>query len=185
MTLLVNKLIVLATIAGNLLAFAVAVRRNFTQPEGLPPMMRLIQVLGYVFAAALLATHALAPAWVGWRVTAGMLLCGLSLWLFRAALRANLVQPLSVAGSKDTPEHLNQRGPYARIRHPFYASYLLTWLGGGIISPHAWMLIPVFVMGALYWHNARAEESKFMQSPLADSYRAYCQQAGMFWPHLF
>lgn len=179
------KILILATILGNLLAFAWAIKRHFTRPEGLPPVMRVITALGYVSAVCLIVTHALAQEWVPWRVGTGLLLCGLSAWLFRAALRANLAQPLSLAGSTDEPQHLNRRGPYARIRHPFYASYFYTWLGAGIISPHSWMLAPALVMGTLYWHSARAEERKFLRSPLAESYRAYRRQAGLFWPRLF
>jgi protein-S-isoprenylcysteine O-methyltransferase Ste14 len=182
MTALVLKILVLSVIAGNLLAFARAITRHFARPEGLPPVMRVITVLGWLFAMGLLALHALAQEWVPWRVSVGLLLCALSAWLFRAALRANQIQPLSVAGSRDQPQHLNQRGPYGRIRHPFYASYLYTWLGAGMISPHLWALIPAVVMGGLYWHCARAEERKFLNSPLAEPYRAYRRRAGLFWP---
>lgn len=185
MMTLAIKLIVLAAITGNLLAFAWAIKKHFTRPEGLPPVMRVITLLGYLFGIGLLVVHAFAREWLLWRVVVGLMLCAVSSWLFLAALRANQAQPLSVAGSKDQPRHLNRAGPYARIRHPFYTSYLCTWVGAGIISAHAWMLIPAVVMGSLYWHIARAEERKFLSSPLADSYRAYRQQTGLFWPRVF
>lgn len=181
MIALVIKILVLAVVGGNLVFFARLTATHFARPDGKPRGTPIV-TSSYVFGMLQLTTHALTKEWVSWRVLLGVTFCVMSAWLFSATLQANRAKPLSVAGSKDQPQHLNQNGPYAFVRHPFYVSYLCTWFGSGIISPHAWMLIPAVVMAMLYWRAARAEENKFMNSPLAESYRNYRQQAGMFWP---
>lgn len=182
MSVFLIKLAVVAVVAGNLIAFAIAIRAHFAQPEGMTAGTRVLMIGGAVFGLALVVVHALAASWVLWRVVVGLALCAVSAWLFAVALRANREKPLSIAGSADAPEHLNERGPYARIRHPFYAAYLATWLGAGIIAPHPAALLPAVVMGALYWRHAWAEEAKFLAGPLAEEYRAYRRRAGMFAP---
>lgn len=105
-----------------------------------------------------------------------------SLALFFAALRANRAQPLTLAYDTDTPEHLNRKGPYACVRHPFYLAYLLAFTSGWIGSGELVLgLVPAFFF-ALYWDASSREEAKFMQSPLAGEYRAFQAQAGRFWP---
>lgn len=185
MTAMAIKLLVIAVVAGNFFAFGWVIQNHFARPDGMTGETRVMALFGSVFILAQLVAHALAPDWVTWRLLLGLSLCGLSTCLLTAAFRANREKPLSLAGSNDEPHHLNQRGPYARIRHPFYAAYFCTWLGAGIISPHVWMLIPALVMGSLYWRSARAEERKFLSSALADDYRAYQQRSGMFWPRFF
>lgn len=107
-----------------------------------------------------------------------------SLALFFAALQANRAQPLTIAYDTDTPEHLNRKGPYAWVRHPFYLAYLLAftsgWIGSGEI---VLALVPAFFF-ALYCNASSREEAKFMQSPLAAEYRTYQAQVGRFWPKL-
>ena len=73
-------------------------------------------------------------------------------------------------------------GPYARIRHPFYASYVLFWLGCALATLHPvnigyWLvLVPTLVLGALQ------EEQGFARSPLAEEYNRYRKVAGLMWP---
>ena len=73
-------------------------------------------------------------------------------------------------------------GPYAYVRHPFYASYLLYWVAGAFISN--WLWASVFVMGCLYFTAIRQEENRFGFSPLAASYEAYRRQTGALIPVL-
>jgi protein-S-isoprenylcysteine O-methyltransferase Ste14 len=76
-------------------------------------------------AAMLQAPRRPLPAWI-----AGGLVFALSLGLFVWCVSSTRAKPLTVAYSVDVPVHLNSVGPYRRIRHPFYASYLLAYLGG-------------------------------------------------------
>ena len=80
------------------------------------------------------------------------------------------------------PKPYCDRGPYRYIRHPFYASYILFWLGCAIATLHPvnvgyfLVLVPVYVISAL------KEEKGFEQSPSAADYKQYRQTAGLFWP---
>lgn len=175
--------IITAIIAGNLIGFAVAIRRHFARPEGMTDGTRFITMLGVPLGLLQVGTHWVTAPPFTWRTATGLVLCMTSTLLFAAALRANRARPLSLAGSQDVPQHLNQSGPYARIRHPFYASYLTTWTGSAIMGPW-WLWAAPVIMATLYWRHARAEEAKFLSSPLADDYRAYMRRAGLFWPRL-
>jgi protein-S-isoprenylcysteine O-methyltransferase Ste14 len=104
------------------------------------------------------------------------------LLVFWAAYRATQDHALSLAFSPDTPRSLVRSGIYARIRHPFYTAYGLTWLAGVVQAPFVSTVVSTGVMLTLYVIAARYEEAKFKVSGLADEYRAYRSEAGMFWP---
>jgi protein-S-isoprenylcysteine O-methyltransferase Ste14 len=106
-----------------------------------------------------------------------------ALGLFWWALSANRAKPLSAVFSPDLPIHLTQAGPYRFIRHPFYASYLLTWVAGVIASGYPWLLLTVVVMGIIYLRAAQTEERKFSASPLARQYEFYRSRTGLFTPN--
>jgi len=117
-----------------------------------------------------------------WRYAAA---CGLflgSMTLFSGGVRATHDRPLTVAFSTDEPRHIETTGPYRRIRHPFYASYLLAYLAGWVATDQILLLVTVVAMLALYAAAARREEAKFRSSPLAKEYRRYAQRTGMLVP---
>jgi protein-S-isoprenylcysteine O-methyltransferase Ste14 len=84
----------------------------------------------------------------------------------------------------DAPEHLVTSGAYARIRHPFYASFLLVLSAVALAAPG----IPSFV--ALAWGvvalnlTARREERRLLASVLGVRYAAYMARTGRFMPRL-
>jgi protein-S-isoprenylcysteine O-methyltransferase Ste14 len=141
-----------------------------------------IKVGALASAAAELAVLWQMPSPSAVRGTAGLLLFAGSLALFGWAARSNRERPLSLAFSRDLPEHLNRRGPYRHIRHPFYVSYVLAYSAGLVASGDLRLLAVVLGMGGLYLWAARAEESKFASSPLAEEYAGYRRTTGMFLP---
>jgi protein-S-isoprenylcysteine O-methyltransferase Ste14 len=106
------------------------------------------------------------------------------LMLFWWAIKTNRENRLSAAFSSDLPSQLVDRGPYRFIRHPFYTSYLLTWVAGIPASGQAWLLVTVAVMFTIYFKAARMEEEKFRRSDLSENYRRYASRTGMFFPRL-
>jgi protein-S-isoprenylcysteine O-methyltransferase Ste14 len=80
--------------------------------------------------------------------------------------------------------HFVSHGPYAWVRHPFYTSYLLTWLAGVAATGHLWLLSTVLVMVTIYWRAALLEEKKFFQTALSSLYVAYKSRTGLFAPSL-
>lgn len=167
-------------------SFVWAIRRFFRAPEGLRPGMRAIATLGGLSTLLQLAALGYAvsspPGALASLVGAALLL--LAFGLFWSAVWANLARPLTLAFSEDAPAHLVTWGPYRRVRHPFYAAYLLAWLGGAAGAAEPLLLVSAVVMGGLYVDAARREERKFAAGPLAGAYAAYRRQAGLFWPVL-
>jgi protein-S-isoprenylcysteine O-methyltransferase Ste14 len=86
----------------------------------------------------------------------------------------------------DAPAHLVSEGAYARIRHPFYTSYLVTLTACVLAAPH-WINLLVLVFVA-YRLNATAarEEARFLASPtLGAEYASYMNRTGRFVPLLW
>jgi len=89
---------------------------------------------------------------------------------------------LNIAFTKVEPVNLLVTGPYAYVRHPFYASYLLYWIAGALVS--SWLWTSVFVMGSCYFVAMDQEEKGFQLSPLAVSYATYKHKTGALFPIL-
>src|SRR5689334_9556331 len=110
-------------------SFAWGMRRFFVQPAGVTRGMKVISITGTILLIAnlyALTTADITPNQTG----AACLIYGLSVALFWWSIATNKNRPLSAAFSPDIPAHLVDRGPYRFVRHPFYASYLLTWCAG-------------------------------------------------------
>lgn len=114
---------------------------------------------------------------------------GLSRTLFVAALllfwwtwwvtRRDVMQ---FAFSGMAPRALQTLGPYRHVRHPYYCSYLLGWIGLLAGAPSGWTLAALALMGGIYHAAARVEENAILSSDLAPSYRAYMARTGRFLP---
>jgi protein-S-isoprenylcysteine O-methyltransferase Ste14 len=102
--------------------------------------------------------------------------------LFWWSVRAYGKHPPAVAFAPAVPTALVLDGPYRYVRHPFYASYLLAWLAGCAATANPWLLLTVVWMFGFYYVAARGEEESILQSGLADVYREYRKQTGMFLP---
>ncbi|KKB85042.1 S-isoprenylcysteine methyltransferase [Devosia limi DSM 17137] len=113
---------------------------------------------------------------------AGVAIMLLSLSLFWAAVKASEAAKLRFAFDAALPRQLVTTGPYRRVRHPFYASYLIFWLGWAVATWSIWSLLPVAIMAALYTIAARYEETLLGKSAMASDYAAYRERAGLFWP---
>jgi protein-S-isoprenylcysteine O-methyltransferase Ste14 len=84
--------------------------------------------------------------------------------------------------SKDLPAAIVTHGPYRRIRHPFYAAFLLALLAALVHSPHA-VTAGSFAYGLVMLNaTAAREERRLLESPFGAQYRAYMQRAGRFLP---
>jgi len=84
--------------------------------------------------------------------------------------------------TNDAPEHIVTYGAYSRIRHPFYAAFLLALVGALIFCPQLGTLA-TFVYGFFIMNSTAAkEERKLSESKLGGEYRAYMQRTGRFIP---
>lgn len=92
-------------------------------------------------------------------------------------------EPLSLWHQpQDMPRHIVTHGAYARMRHPFYASFLLSLLGAAVAMPH-WLTAAAFVLASAQLNRTAArEEAALIDSSFGPRYRAYLARTGRFWP---
>lgn len=145
--------------------------------------LHFIKISGIVFVALHLFAAAIwqlpfAPIY--WF---GITLIILSLFLFYWAL-FSFSQPPAVAFANEINQALNIKGPYQLIRHPFYTSYLLAWLGGSFASGCYYLVASFFLMLFIYYRAASEEESQWLESKDAEVYKVYMNKTGMFLPWL-
>ncbi len=131
--------------------------------------------------------------WFAWRIVAGGLsvawqpalaLFIISTTLFAWTVSATRKTPPTLAFDTDEPTFLLKHGPYQYVRHPFYAAYLLFWIGTALASPGLLPWLAPLVMLRVYWTAAKFEERKFASSNLASDYQRYRSKAGMFIPRV-
>jgi protein-S-isoprenylcysteine O-methyltransferase Ste14 len=85
---------------------------------------------------------------------------------------------------QDGPHHIVTYGPYRRIRHPFYAAFLLALFGAFLFAPQPGTLATLLYAFIVLNFTAGKEEKRLKNSPFGSEYEQYMQQAGRFWPKL-
>lgn len=172
--------IVTATGLLTVAAYVWSLRQHFAS-ESMPAGARVISgavtltTIIYV-ALTLFLDQPLWPQVLGWVI---QLLAGA---LFAATIKASRDAGLDYAFTEEKPRGLLEKGPYRYIRHPFYTSYIVFWVGWALATWSWLSLICLVVLIVLYVIAARSEEDKFAQTPMASAYAAYKQRAGLFWP---
>jgi|WetSurMetagenome_2_1015567.scaffolds.fasta_scaffold200695_1 protein-S-isoprenylcysteine O-methyltransferase Ste14 len=114
-------------------------------------------------------------------IPAGVLIL-ISLLLFTWAAKTVRGKFFSYLGDQDVPQFVCEEGPFVYVRHPFYASYILTNTGVALLFPN-WITAAAAVASyGILWYTSKFEERKFEGSPVADEYRAYMTRTGRFFP---
>jgi protein-S-isoprenylcysteine O-methyltransferase Ste14 len=178
----VQSLVLIAGIA-LFVAFALAARFHFVSSGGWPAGAIAVSA-GTVAGTALFLWLMLSREASGLGLAIAAVVFAVSALLFFTALSASRVTTFNSVYAPTAPQRVVKTGPYAYVRHPFYTSYLLYWLGCLAAAPHPALLLLLAALGAAYTFAARREESNFLASPLAAEYAAYQNTAGMFWPKL-
>lgn len=113
----------------------------------------------------------------------GLLFC--SGFLFIWSMLSFGKEAPAIAFSDEIVRPLNTSGAYQFIRHPFYTSYSLAWLGG-TIATQTWLLLLSFVcMGFIYLKAARQEEEQWLTGSNSTEYAHYIFRTGMFLPSFY
>lgn len=82
----------------------------------------------------------------------------------------------------DMPAQLVTSGPYAHVRHPFYASFIMLLAATAAAFPHA-ATVALLCIGTLQlYRTARREEKRLLASPLGAAYAAYMARTGRMIP---
>jgi protein-S-isoprenylcysteine O-methyltransferase Ste14 len=82
----------------------------------------------------------------------------------------------------DAPEQIVTWGAYARIRHPFYAAFLLALVAQFLFLPHAGTFVSLLYGVWRLDATAAREEARLSASALGPEYREYLARTGRFWP---
>ena len=163
-------------------AFSWGVKSHFRQTGRVPfgtYVISLLTVTGFLWFAWRIVTA--SPSML-WKEALGLFI--LSLALFAWTVSASRATPPTLAFDTDEPSFLLNHGPYQYVRHPFYLSYLLFWIGTAIASHGLLPWLAPVVMLLVYWNAATREERKFANSSLSGAYQRYRAKAGMFLPRL-
>lgn len=113
---------------------------------------------------------------------ASLALFALAALVFAWAYSASRSAELKLIYEQDQPRGILRAGPYARIRHPFYTSYILYWSGCAVATLHPINIAYAVLLVPVLWMAAREEERGFDASALAADYAEYRRSAGLFWP---
>jgi protein-S-isoprenylcysteine O-methyltransferase Ste14 len=176
-----SSLLLLSGIAG-FGSFAWAVRGHFVGDKT-PRAMQFILALS--LAGILIFLFAIGQtSGPDWRSPAGFCLHLLAIALFGWAVLATRQNRPAIAFAGDRPARVFRSGPYCYIRHPFYTSYLLFWLGCAVATSSSAMLMIFLSLAAIYTIAAVGEQRDFSRSALHHEYEAYRKDAGFFWPKL-
>ena len=136
----------------------------------------------------------LAATLAGWRSWAGSGVAVTTLSSAAAVLAAGSIAllfltlgthrvPLALWHQEDdAPASIVTYGAYARIRHPFYASFLLAFVAACALFPHLGTVLPLCYAAARLNATAAREERRLAASEFGDAYREYVARTGRFLP---
>jgi len=80
----------------------------------------------------------------------------------------------------DTPRQIVTYGAYRRIRHPFYASFLLAFVGVFLFAPHLATASTLVYACVMLNSTAAKEESRLRSSVFGSEYETYMHATGRF-----
>jgi protein-S-isoprenylcysteine O-methyltransferase Ste14 len=175
LALLVVAVISYASVGGSV--FLVFVRSAPAKP-GLWALRAVVVIADVLACLAIFAMDAVPPIQGGIGLALLLLSDALFVWCVLVTRRRRR----SIAFSGDPPDQLLRRGPYAWTRHPFYSSYLLSYLAALVATLNPWLLAPLAAVWAVLFAAARQEEAGFAGSPMAGEYEAYAAKVGRFVP---
>lgn len=85
----------------------------------------------------------------------------------------------------DTPARLVTHGAYARVRHPFYAAFLLALAACVLAVPGPLTVTAMAWAAVQLTRTARREERRLLASSFGPEYAAYMHRTGRFLPRRF
>src|SRR5437667_5185801 len=77
-----------------------------------------------------------------------------------------------------------RNGPYRFVRHPVYASEILSFIGLSLALQSWVALLIILVTASVYYSNRIRTEEKFLTAELGDEYVQYMKNVKRIIPHL-
>ena len=159
-----------------------SLKHHFNMPA-IPNGVRLISTL-VILSALILSLLSFKFEQPNIAQIVGFLFLCASFVLFWLTIKESSKARLLAAFDEKLPHGLLKTGPYSYVRHPFYSSYLIQWIGWAIAAWTIWAIVPVIFMTVTYWIAARDEENKFFKTQMADDYKKYMSSTGRFFPKI-
>jgi protein-S-isoprenylcysteine O-methyltransferase Ste14 len=183
-TVSASPLAVLVLIVGYscFIVFLWATRRHFLVPGPMPRGMRLVILLSFV--GTIWFTVRVVVSGVGPGAPYAIVLMAAAFALFCWTVKVTRTRRLPIAFAGNLPDFIYRTGPYRFVRHPFYLSYILCWIGTSVATRDLWSWTVPLAMTVLYIAVAWREEQRFQRSRLSKAYDAYRKRTAMFVPTL-
>jgi protein-S-isoprenylcysteine O-methyltransferase Ste14 len=181
----VPQVILLLPLGTGFVYFLLAGARTFTS-SGDDDFGALVAEFSFIATGAVPALFLgmfVVPIELGKGIAAAVLLI-CSLALYEWARHVIWGRKFYVAWSGSVPGELVDEGPYARIRHPIYTSYILAFLALFVAMPIRSTLLIFIFNAALFTHAAFCDERDLLSSALAGAYAEYKERTGMFIPRV-
>jgi protein-S-isoprenylcysteine O-methyltransferase Ste14 len=121
-----------------------------------------------------------ALAW--YQVLCGGVLALCSVVLYEWTRRSVLDRHFWTGLGGEVPAAVCEHGPYRFVRHPFYLSYMVAFVGAVVAFPSVVMAAVCVLNIALFVYMVFDDERVLLRSPLAADYEAYRRRVGMFVP---
>lgn len=114
----------------------------------------------------------------------GCVLALCSVLLYEAARRTVIDSDFYIGLGGEVPAAVCDKGPYKYVRHPFYSSYIVAFLGVAAAFPSAIVSGVCLINMGLFVYMAIDDERVLIASKLGADYRAYQMRVGMFGPRI-
>jgi protein-S-isoprenylcysteine O-methyltransferase Ste14 len=121
-----------------------------------------------------------SPVW--YQALCGAVLALCSLVLYEWTRRTIMDRHFFTGLGGEVPAAVCDAGPYQFVRHPFYLSYIIAFLGMLVAFPSLLTGAVCVLNVALFMYMAFDDERVLLRSELAGSYQTYQTRAGMFLP---
>ena len=112
------------------------------------------------------------------RLLSGALLAVLAISLYEWTRRTVLGRSFYMGLAGEVPDVICESGPYRYLRHPFYVSYLLAFVGVIVATPTVIAALVLALNVVLFVYMALDDERTLARSPLAAAYAAYKARTG-------
>lgn len=111
----------------------------------------------------------------------GVALQSISVFLFGWCIGTSGRRNLSLAFGDSRSTQLLTDGPYSVVRHPFYTSYIVFWIGGIAVACSVFTIAMALVMIVIYFYAARRED-EVLAKRFADEFVQWHGNTGAFFP---
>jgi len=98
-------------------------------------------------------------------------------WSLKSAKGAKIV-------FNNTVDQLYTEGAFGFVRHPFYTSYSLTWIGATYAVDYKYLYFPLAYLLVFYLITAISEERCILRGKYSEEYLIYRKNVGMFFPRI-